>query len=83
MNWFFAKVSYAWAGLGSSFGPALLLALWWNKTTGRGVLAGMMTGTLVTIVWSGFANVGCPGFCTPCSMGGCVFCGGHYQLVYY
>jgi sodium/proline symporter len=49
----FAKVSYAWAGLGSSFGPTLLLALWWNKTTGRGVLAGMMTGTLVTIVWFG------------------------------
>ncbi len=50
----FALVSYAWAGLGSSFGPALLMILWWKKTTARGVLAGMVSGTLVTIIWSGF-----------------------------
>jgi sodium/proline symporter len=48
----FAMVSYAWAGLGSSFGPALLLLLWWNKTTWQGVLAGMIAGTLTTILWS-------------------------------
>ncbi len=47
----FALVSYAWAGLGASFGPALLLMLWWKRTTARGVLAGMVTGTLVTILW--------------------------------
>jgi len=28
----FSVVSYAWSGLGSSFGPALLLTLWWKKT---------------------------------------------------
>jgi len=48
----FAMVSYAWAGLGSSFGPTLLMTLWWKKTTGKGILAGMATGTLMTIVWS-------------------------------
>lgn len=48
----FAMVSYAWAGLGSSFGPALLLTLWWKRTTGKGVMAGMLTGTIVTIVWT-------------------------------
>ncbi|NJN26903.1 MAG: sodium/proline symporter [Cyclobacteriaceae bacterium] len=52
----FALVSYAWAGLGSSFGPTLLLLLWWKKTTASGVLAGMVAGTLTTIVWSGMVN---------------------------
>lgn len=48
----FALVSYAWSGLGASFGPALFLLLKWKKTTWQGVLAGMITGTLTTIVWS-------------------------------
>jgi Na+/proline symporter len=44
-------VAYAWGGLGATFGPALILALWWKKTSGRAVLAGMVTGILATIVW--------------------------------
>ncbi|MGD8375984.1 MAG: sodium/proline symporter [Acidobacteriota bacterium] len=44
-------VSYAWAGLGSSFGPALLLSLWWRGTTRNGALAGMVTGIVATVVW--------------------------------
>lgn len=51
----FEMVSYAWAGLGSSFGPALLLMLWWKRTTPQGVWAGMITGTLTTIIWSNLA----------------------------
>ena len=47
----FTLVSYAWAGLGSSFGPALLLSLKWKKTTKQGVLAGMLTGAITTIIW--------------------------------
>ena len=45
-------VSYAWSGLGASFGPPILLMLWWNKITWKGVLAGMLTGSLSTVVWS-------------------------------
>jgi sodium/proline symporter len=48
----FTMVSYAWSGLGSSFGPAILLALHWKKTTGRGILAGMIVGAGTTIIWS-------------------------------
>lgn len=44
-------VLYAWAGLGSSFGPTLLLSLWWKKVTRQGALAGMITGTLTVLVW--------------------------------
>ena len=45
-------VSYAWAGLGSSFGPVLLLILKWKKVTYQGVIAGLLTGFLATVVWS-------------------------------
>lgn len=48
----FSVVSYAWSGLGSAFGPALLLTLWWKKTTRRGVIAGLLTGFLTTVIWA-------------------------------
>ena len=47
----FSIVSFAWSGLGSSFGPALLLALWWKSITRKGVIAGLFTGSIVTIIW--------------------------------
>ena len=48
----FGVVSYAWSGLGSTFGPALVMTLWWDKTTRKGVIAGLLTGFLTTIVWA-------------------------------
>lgn len=48
----FQMVSYAWAGLGASFGPALLLTLWWRRITAQGVISGMVAGTLTTVLWS-------------------------------
>ena len=47
----FDMVAYAWAGLGSSFGPPLLLSLRWKRTTAWGVLAGMLAGTVSNIAW--------------------------------
>jgi len=44
-------VLYAWAGLGASFGPALLTTLWWKKVTKWGVLSGMMVGTITVLIW--------------------------------
>jgi SSS family solute:Na+ symporter len=44
-------VLYAWAGLGSSFGPALLTTLWWKRVTKQGVLAGMIVGTITVLIW--------------------------------
>lgn len=44
-------VAYAWAGFGASFGPAILLALWWRRLSTQGVLAGMVTGALTVVVW--------------------------------
>ena len=48
----FGVVSYAWSGLGSSFGPVLVLSLWWNKTTRKGVIAGLLVGFFSTIIWA-------------------------------
>lgn len=47
----FNVVSYAWAGLGASFGPLTLLSLYWRRTNKQGAIAGMVTGTVTVIVW--------------------------------
>lgn len=47
----YGLVLYAWAGLGAAFGPPLLLSLWWRGTSRDGVLAGLVTGTVVVVVW--------------------------------
>ncbi|MEE9466035.1 MAG: sodium:proline symporter, partial [Candidatus Neomarinimicrobiota bacterium] len=47
----FDKVLFAWGGLGAAFGPALVLSLWWPKTTRNGVLAGMLAGFFTVVIW--------------------------------
>jgi len=51
----FNLVSYAWSGLGASFGPPLLLSLRWKRTTFPGALAGMLTGAASNVVWRNVA----------------------------
>ncbi len=48
----FSMVSYAWAGLGSSFGPLILMMLIWKKVTWQGTITGLITGFVTTVVWS-------------------------------
>jgi sodium/proline symporter len=50
----YGLVSYAWSGIGSSFGPALLLLLYWNKLSRAGVIASLISGTAGTIIWKNF-----------------------------
>ncbi len=47
----FQLVSYAWAGLGASFGPVVLVSLYWKRMTRNSALAGMIVGAVVVIVW--------------------------------
>lgn len=47
-------VSYAWAGLGASLGPAILISLYWRKMTARGALAGVFVGGATVIIWPQF-----------------------------
>ncbi|GAA6153942.1 sodium/proline symporter PutP [Pseudoteredinibacter isoporae] len=47
-------VSYAWAGLGASLGPAILLSLYWKGMNKNGALAGVIVGGVTVIVWAQF-----------------------------
>ena len=53
----FALVSYAWSGLGASFGPVLVAMLYWKKVTREGAIAGMSTGAIATIIWKNIAGI--------------------------
>ncbi|QOL24435.1 sodium/proline symporter PutP [Thalassotalea sp. LPB0316] len=44
-------VSYAWAGFGAAFGPAILFSLYWPKYTKQGALATIVNGALIVIIW--------------------------------
>lgn len=44
-------VSNAWAGLGSAFGPIVLLSLFWKRTNLAGAIAGIVSGGLTVIIW--------------------------------
>ncbi|KXH80899.1 sodium/proline symporter PutP [Sporosarcina sp. HYO08] len=44
-------VSFAWAGFGASFGPIILLSLYWRKITAAGALWGMVAGAITVIIW--------------------------------
>jgi len=50
----FWLVLFAWGGLGASFGSAIIFSLYWQRTTKYGVVAGMVSGTVVTIFWKLF-----------------------------
>jgi len=44
-------VAYAWAGFGSTFGPLILLSLYWKRMTRNGALAGIIVGGITALVW--------------------------------
>ncbi|ARC93871.1 sodium/proline symporter [Vibrio coralliilyticus] len=44
-------VSYAWAGFGAAFGPALVLSLYWSRMNRNGALAGIVIGGVTIVVW--------------------------------
>ncbi len=44
-------VSYAWGGFGAAFGPLVLFALFSRRTSWQSALAGMITGTIVLVLW--------------------------------
>jgi sodium/proline symporter len=59
-------VSYAWAGFGAAFGPAIILSLFWSQMTRNGALAGILVGAVTVLVWKQFGWLGLyeiiPGF---------------------
>ena len=58
-------VSYAWAGLGAAFGPAMLLSLFWKRMTMSGAVAGILTGGASVVIWEMVPMIpGADGFVT-------------------
>lgn len=49
-------VENAWAGFGSSFGPVILLSLFWRRLTYKGAIAGVMGGAIVDVLWLNFLS---------------------------
>ena len=47
----FGIVSFAWAGFGAVFGPVILFALFWKRTTKWGALTGMILGGATIFIW--------------------------------
>ena len=47
----FSLVSFAWSGFGGTFGPLVLLALYWKRTTAAGAIAGLVCGGIVDVIW--------------------------------
>lgn len=44
-------VGNAWAGFAAAFGPVVLLALLWKRTTSLGALLGMIVGGATVLLW--------------------------------
>jgi sodium/proline symporter len=54
----FKVVSFAWSGLGATFGPVIILSLFWRRMTGSGALAGIVAGGVTVLVWHNLAHFG-------------------------
>lgn len=44
-------VENAWGGFGASFGPVIILSLFWKRTTYKGAIAGVVCGAVVDVLW--------------------------------
>ena len=62
----------AWSILGSAFGPAIVLALFWRRFNYKGACAGIITGFVVSLFWLYGFNKGSASF---------IFNTGLYELI--
>ena len=44
-------VAYAWGGMGATFGPVVVLSLYWRRFNTAGAMAGMLVGFAVSTLW--------------------------------
>jgi len=47
----FLVVSWAWAGVGGTLSPAVILTFFWRKYSGVGVIATIAVGFISTVIW--------------------------------
>ena len=53
----FSLVTFAWGGFGASFGPVVLMSLYYRKMTFQAAICGMLAGMSVMLLWN-FAGFG-------------------------
>lgn len=44
-------VGYAWAGFGATFGPVILLSLYWRGYSRQGAIATILVGATAVVIW--------------------------------
>lgn len=44
-------VGWAWAGIGCSFAPAVILSFFWKRFSASGVIASLVSGFVTTVIW--------------------------------
>ncbi|MDO5025897.1 MAG: sodium/proline symporter PutP [Trueperella sp.] len=49
-------VAFSWAGFGASFGPIILLALFWKRLSSAGALSGMVVGAATVAIWGNISG---------------------------
>ena len=47
----FGIVSFAWAGFGATFGPVVLLSLFWRRSNKNGAIWGMVAAGIMVFLW--------------------------------
>lgn len=47
----YTLVHFAWAGIGCSFSPVVILSFFWKRFNSKGVIASLVSGFIVTLVW--------------------------------
>ncbi|WP_409969768.1 sodium/proline symporter [Bengtsoniella intestinalis] len=47
----FDIVSFAWAGFGATFGPVMLMSLFWKRCNKEGAIAGLVAGGIMVFAW--------------------------------
>ncbi|HJA91514.1 MAG TPA: sodium/proline symporter [Candidatus Eisenbergiella merdipullorum] len=47
----FSIVSFAWAGFGATFGPLMILCLFWKRINRTGAITGMVSGGGMVFIW--------------------------------
>jgi len=49
-------VAYAWAGFGATFGPVIVMSLFWKRMTRNGAISGILSGGLTVIIWKNLSG---------------------------
>lgn len=47
----YTLVHFAWAGIGCTFSPVIILAFFWKRFNAAGVVASLVAGFVVTLIW--------------------------------